>query len=72
MRVEFGDVRSVGPQDHGEVFTVLNQNRRETKNGGILLKPDNANGQRIAFKMNDDNKRAQDFNIVTGIASKGL
>ncbi|HIH1373223.1 TPA: endonuclease/exonuclease/phosphatase family protein [Staphylococcus pseudintermedius] len=71
MLVEFGDVRSVGPQDHGEVFTVLNQNRRETKNGGILLKPDNANGQRIAFKMNDDNKRAQDFNIVTGDRFKG-
>lgn len=71
MRVEVSNVRSVGPQSHGEVFTVLNQNRPETKNGGILLKPDHANGQRIAFKMNDNQHRAQDFDIATGDRFKG-
>ncbi|MBF1994012.1 endonuclease/exonuclease/phosphatase family protein [Staphylococcus schleiferi] len=66
MRVQIGNVRSVGPQSHGEVFTVLNRNRQETKNGGVLLKEDNQNGQRIAFKMNDSENRAHQFNVNTG------
>ena len=31
MRVETGDVRSVGPQEHGELFTVLDNQPAETK-----------------------------------------
>ncbi|ARJ50420.1 endonuclease/exonuclease/phosphatase family protein [Staphylococcus lutrae] len=71
MRVQVDQVRSVGPQSHSEIFTVTNDTAPETKNGGILLKENQANGQRIAFKLNDDTQRAKDFNVVTGDIFKG-
>lgn len=70
MRVEVGDVRSVGPQEHGDLFTVLDDQPSETENGGVLLKEDEQNGERIPFKMYDNNK-ARDFDVATGDKFKG-
>ncbi|RZI00235.1 endonuclease [Staphylococcus condimenti] len=70
MRVQTGNVRSVGPQEHGDLFTVPEDVPAETKNGGLLLKQNDANGERIPFKMYDNNK-ARDFNVVTGDHFKG-
>lgn len=70
MRVQTGNVRSVGPQEHGDLFTVLASQPQETKNGGLLLKPNDANGERIPFKMYD-NDQARNFDVKTGDYFKG-
>src|SRR5699024_10055023 len=70
MRVEVGDVRSVGPQEHGDLFTVLDDQPSETENGGVLLKEDDQNGERVPFKMYENNK-ARDFDVATGDKFKG-
>ncbi|UEX90564.1 endonuclease/exonuclease/phosphatase family protein [Staphylococcus ratti] len=71
MRVQVDNVRSVGPQEHGDIFTVKNNVTKETENGGILLKARNANGNRIPFKLYDDQHRARQFDVATGDQFKG-
>ncbi|RIN32193.1 endonuclease [Staphylococcus succinus] len=70
MRVQIGDVRSVAPQEHGEVFTVSDDQPHETNNGGIRLKENNQHGERIPLKIYD-NKAARDFDVATGDKFKG-
>lgn len=70
MRVEVGDVRSVGPQEHGDLFTILDDQPAETDNGGIRLTENDQHGERIPFKMYDNNK-ARDFDVATGDKFKG-
>ncbi|WP_411848610.1 endonuclease/exonuclease/phosphatase family protein [Staphylococcus succinus] len=70
MRVQIGDVRSVSPQEHGEVFTVSDDQPHETNNGGIRLKESNQHGERIPLKIYD-NKAARDFDVATGDKFKG-
>nr|WP_232796233.1 endonuclease/exonuclease/phosphatase family protein [Staphylococcus canis] len=71
MRVEFGNVRSVGPQQYGDIFAVLHQRKKETENGGVLLQPSDQNGDRIAFKLMDNQNEAESFNVKTGDTFKG-
>lgn len=71
MRVQVDDVRSVGPQEHGDLFTVQNNVKPETKNGGILLKENDANGQRIPFKLYDAQQQGRNFDVATGDHFKG-
>ncbi|WP_432725126.1 endonuclease/exonuclease/phosphatase family protein [Staphylococcus equorum] len=70
MRVEVGDVRSVGPQEHGDLFTVLDDQPAETENGGVSLTENDQHGERIPFKMYDNHK-ARDFDVATGDKFKG-
>lgn len=70
MRVEVGDVRSVGPQEQGDLFTVLDDQPAETENGGVRLTENDQHGERIPFKMYDNNK-ARDFDVATGDKFKG-
>ncbi|MGX5791748.1 endonuclease/exonuclease/phosphatase family protein [Staphylococcus equorum] len=70
MRVEVGDVRSVGPQEHGDLFTVLDDQPAETDNGGVRLTENDQHGERIPFKMYDNHK-ARDFDVATGDKFKG-
>lgn len=70
MRVEVGDVRSVGPQEQGDLFTVLDDQPAETDNGGVRLTENDQHGERIPFKMYDNNK-ARDFDVATGDKFKG-
>ena len=70
MRVEVGDVRSVGPQEHGDLFTVLDDQPAETDNGGVRLTENDQHGERIPFKMYDNNK-ARNFDVATGDKFKG-
>ncbi|WP_437272730.1 endonuclease/exonuclease/phosphatase family protein [Staphylococcus succinus] len=70
MCVQIGDVRSVAPQEHGEVFTVSDDQPHETNNGGIRLKENNQHGERIPLKIYD-NKAARDFDVATGDKFKG-
>ncbi|XJV86353.1 endonuclease/exonuclease/phosphatase family protein [Staphylococcus equorum] len=70
MRVEVGDVRSVGPQEHGDLFTVLDDQPAETENGGVRLTENDQHGERIPFKMYDNNK-ARNFDVATGDKFKG-
>ncbi|KRG08617.1 endonuclease/exonuclease/phosphatase family protein [Staphylococcus sp. NAM3COL9] len=70
MRVEVGDVRSVGPQEHGDIFTALDDQPAEMDNGGVRLKENDQHGERIPFKMYDNNK-ARDFDVATGDKFKG-
>ncbi|WP_225743704.1 cell wall-binding repeat-containing protein [Marinilactibacillus sp. Marseille-P9653] len=70
MRVEVSDVRAVSPQDHGDVVTVLDSHEAETVNGGILLKEDDLNPERIGFRPQPNNA-ARDFNVLTGDKFEG-
>ena len=70
MRVKVGDVRSVGPQEHGDLFTVLDDQPAETDNGGVRLTENDQHGERIPFKMYDNNK-ARNFDVATGDKFKG-
>ncbi|WP_251521840.1 endonuclease/exonuclease/phosphatase family protein [Staphylococcus sp. Marseille-Q6910] len=70
MRVQTNDVRAVGPQEHGDVFTVQDSQPEETTHGGVRLTPNNQHGERIPFKMYD-NYQARDFDVKTGDKFKG-
>ncbi|PTH26501.1 endonuclease [Staphylococcus arlettae] len=70
MRVMTNTVRSVSPQEHGDIFTVLDDQQPETVNGGVRLTENNQHGERIAFKMYDNNQ-ARDFDVKTGDKFKG-
>lgn len=70
MRVEVSDVRAVSPQQHGDVVTVLDSHEAETVNGGILLKEDDLNPERIGFRPQPNNA-ARDFNVLTGDKFEG-
>lgn len=65
MRVETGNLKSVSPQQNGDLVTVLESSPTETFNGGILLKKDDANPERIQFRL-EPNAAARDFDVATG------
>ncbi|MDL5376881.1 chitobiase/beta-hexosaminidase C-terminal domain-containing protein [Exiguobacterium mexicanum] len=65
MRVETGNLKSVSPQQNGDLVTVLEATPTETFNGGILLKKDDANPERIQFRL-EPNADARDFDVATG------
>ncbi|MCM3315314.1 endonuclease [Rummeliibacillus stabekisii] len=70
MRVQVGNVKAVGPQDHGDLVTVLEDRETDTIHGGVLYTEDNANADRIQFKLYD-NTQARDFKVATGDKFKG-
>ena len=65
MLVKVEDVKAVAPQEHGDLITVLEERETDTINGGVLLKEDYANPDRIQFKM-FDNREARNFDVATG------
>ncbi|MEH7384442.1 5'-nucleotidase C-terminal domain-containing protein [Bacillus sp. JJ1521] len=65
MLVEVETVKAVAPQEHGDLITVLEDRQTDTIHGGVLLTEDNANADRIQFKMYDNNA-ARDFEVATG------
>lgn len=65
MRVQVGNVKAVAPQEHGDLITVLEDRQTDTIHGGVLLTADNANADRIQFKLYD-NTQAKDFKVATG------
>lgn len=70
MRVEVGNVKAVGPQDHGDLVTVLEDEPTDTIHGGVLYEKDNANPNRIQFRL-EPNGAARDFEVATGDKFKG-
>ncbi|WP_397537136.1 endonuclease [Rummeliibacillus pycnus] len=70
MRVQVGNVKAVAPQEHGDLITVLDERKTDTIHGGVLLTADNANADRIQFKLYD-NTQARDFKVATGDKFKG-
>lgn len=70
MRVQVGTVKAVAPQEHGDLITVLEDRQTDTIHGGVLLTADNANADRIQFKLYD-NTQARDFKVATGDKFKG-
>lgn len=65
MRVQVGNVKAVGPQEHGDLTTVLASRQTDTKNGGVLLKKDKPNADLIQFKLEPSNL-ARKFEVATG------
>ena len=65
MLVEVETVKAVAPQEHGDLITVLEDRQTDTIHGGVLLTEDNANPDRIQFKMYDNNI-ARNFEVATG------
>ncbi len=70
MLVEVGTVKAVAPQRNGDLATVLETRKTETKNGGILLKKDTPNADLVQFRM-EPNGPARDFEVATGDLFKG-
>lgn len=64
MRVAVKDVKAVAPQEYGDVITVLKSRHTDTKNGGVLFEANDANADRVQFKLFGDNVR--DYNVNTG------
>lgn len=65
MLVQVGDVKAVSPQQHGDLVTVLEGTETETLNGGILLKENDLNANRIQFRL-EPNGPAREFEVATG------
>jgi len=65
MRVEVGTVKAVALQEHGDIITVLENRETDTMNGGVRLQEDDANADRVQFKLHD-NGEARDFDVTTG------
>lgn len=70
MLVEVGNVKAVAPQQNGDLATVLESRKTETKNGGILLKKDAPNADLVQFRM-EPNGPARDLEVATGDQFKG-
>ncbi|WJY26447.1 endonuclease [Sporosarcina trichiuri] len=70
MRVQVGDVKAVGPQQHGDLATVFGSRKTDTKNGGVLLRQDKPNADLIQFRL-EPNTTARNFEVATGDKFKG-
>lgn len=70
MRVKVGNVKAVAPQEHGDIVTVLESAPTNTLHGGLLLEEDNANANRIQFRL-EPNGAARDFEVATGDKFEG-
>lgn len=65
MLVQVGDVKAVGPQEHGDLVTIFEHAATDTINGGILLTEDDGNADRVQFRL-EPNGPARDFEVATG------
>ncbi|WP_409367938.1 endonuclease [Lysinibacillus sp. 38-6] len=65
MRVEVGNVKAVGPQEHGDLVTVLESEPTNTLHGGVLYEEGKTNPNRIQFRL-EPNGTARDFEVATG------
>jgi uncharacterized protein len=70
MLVEVGNVKAVAPQEHGDLITVLENRETDTIHGGVLLTAEDANADRIQFKL-FDNREAREFEVATGDSFNG-
>ena len=72
MRVQIGTdatskLRVVSPEEYGEIITVFDEVQATTLNGGLLLGENDANGERIQFKLfNGEKEVSNGGNINTG------
>lgn len=65
MRVQVGNVKTVSPQEHGDLITVLENESTNSLHGGLLYEEGNANPNRIQFRL-EPNGTARDFEVATG------
>jgi len=70
MRVQVGNVKAVGPQDNGDLVTVLESKQTNSLHGGLLLEENNQNADRIQFRL-EPNGTARSFEVATGDKFKG-
>lgn len=65
MRVQVGNVKTVAPQEHGDIITVLESAVTTTIHGGLLYEEGNTNPNRIQFRL-EPNGPARDLEVATG------
>ncbi|MBO0588978.1 endonuclease [Sporosarcina sp. E16_8] len=70
MRVQVGDVKTVAPQDNGDLVTVLESKKTNSLHGGLLLEENNQNADRIQFRL-EPNGTARSFEVATGDKFRG-
>ncbi|MEC2077843.1 chitobiase/beta-hexosaminidase C-terminal domain-containing protein [Metabacillus fastidiosus] len=71
MRVVIKDsTRAVSPQEHGDLIVVRDSVTADTINGGVRLTKDDANPERIQFKLYPNND-ARKFDVKTGDTFEG-
>lgn len=70
MRVQVDNVKSVAPQEHGDVITVLESAPTDTLHGGLLLEEENQNPNRIQFRL-EPNGPGRNFEVATGDTFEG-
>lgn len=78
MRVSVKNVRATGPQKYGDVITVLQSTKADTKNGGVLFGENDPNAERVQFKLFGDQATKYDVNTgdlfngaITGVVGYG-
>ncbi|WP_010289000.1 endonuclease/exonuclease/phosphatase family protein [Kurthia massiliensis] len=78
MRVSVKNVRATGPQEYGDVITVLQSTKADTKNGGVLFGENDPNAERVQFKLFGDQATKYDVNTgdlfngaITGVVGYG-
>lgn len=65
MRIQVGNVKTVAPQEHGDLITVLESAPTNSLHGGVLYEEGNANPNRIQFRL-EPNGTARSFEVATG------
>lgn len=70
MRVQVENVKSVAPQEHGDLVTVLESEPTHTLHGGVLLEENNQNPNRIQFRL-EPNGPGRSFEVATGDMFEG-
>ncbi|MEK4228387.1 endonuclease [Solibacillus sp. FSL H8-0538] len=70
MRVQVGNVKTVAPQEHGDLITVLESARTNSLHGGLLYEEMNQNPNRIQFRL-EPNGPGRDFEVATGDKFRG-
>lgn len=66
MRVSVTNVKAVAPQEYGDIVTVLQTASTDTKSGGVVFTKQDANPERIQFRLEPNAAEARSFNVNTG------
>ncbi|MGE6487608.1 endonuclease [Paenisporosarcina sp. NPDC076898] len=70
MRVQVGNLKSVSPQEHGDLITLLEEAPTNSLHGGVLYEEGNQNPNRIQFRM-EPNGPAREMEVATGDNFRG-
>ncbi len=71
MRVQVGNVKTVAPQEHGDLITVLESAQTNSLHGGVLFEEGNAKSKSNSIPIRAKRDMHVDFEVATGDKFKG-